>query len=69
MTVPTAETAKLLQFLAAEMCPDFQVEHSRQGVEKAMIEGDGRLRNGAFEEAARWYSKGVWLVDSKKITD
>eukprot|EP00972_Heterocapsa_arctica_P007923 1156418-Heterocapsa_arctica.AAC.1 len=38
-------------------------------MEKAMTEGDGRLRQGAFEEAVRWYSKGIWLVISKKITD
>eukprot|EP00972_Heterocapsa_arctica_P060839 8973390-Heterocapsa_arctica.AAC.2 len=67
MAEEAAPAAK--ETVSSKECPDFEVEHSRQGVEKAKNEGNSLLTKGSLEEAVRWFSKGPWLVDSKMVTD
>merc|ERR1712232_817262 len=52
-----------------EMFPEIVVEHSRQGIEKAKSHANTLFSQGSLEESVRWFSKGVWLVESKRVTD
>merc|ERR1740129_2472207 len=53
----------------ADMFPDISIECSRQGVEKGKDQGNALFAKGSTEESVRWFSKCIWLMDSKRVPD
>merc|ERR1712060_705880 len=52
-----------------DIFPDIKIEVSRQGIENAKAHANNLFSQGSFEESVRWFSKAVWLVESKQIGD
>jgi len=54
---------------SSDQWPDIAIEHSKAGIEKGKNEANSLFSRGAIEEAVRWFSKCLWLVNSKKVAD
>ncbi|CAK0800777.1 unnamed protein product, partial [Prorocentrum cordatum] len=57
------------QECAPEPSADIQIEASRQGVDKAKQKANSLFAQGQLEESIRWFTKCIWLVDSKRVAD
>jgi tetratricopeptide (TPR) repeat protein len=51
----------------SEEYPDIKIDHTQEGVEKAKNHANSLFAAGKFQEAARWFSKCLWLVSSKHV--
>merc|ERR1740130_1981548 len=49
------------------MHPDINIECSKQGIEKGKDKANSLFAQGSLDEAVRWFSKCIWLVESKKV--
>jgi tetratricopeptide (TPR) repeat protein len=49
--------------------PDLSMDHTKSGVEKAREQANALFSKGFFEEASRWFSKCISLIDSEQISD
>eukprot|EP00927_Polykrikos_kofoidii_P000032 TRINITY_DN10015_c0_g1_i12.p1 TRINITY_DN10015_c0_g1~~TRINITY_DN10015_c0_g1_i12.p1 ORF type:complete len:1536 (+),score=338.32 TRINITY_DN10015_c0_g1_i12:699-5306(+) len=53
----------------APLHPDIDIECSRQGLEKAKDKANALFAQGSLEESVRWFSKCIWLIESKCVVD
>ena len=53
--------------IAAEPAPDINMEHISHDVENAKRKANGFFSQGNFEDAVKWFSKGICLVESNKV--
>jgi len=53
----------------SDQFPDLKIECTWKGLEKAKDHANGLFSKGSTEEAVRWFSKCIWLVDSNRIED
>merc|ERR1712151_1221372 len=52
-----------------ELYPDIKVEATKQGIEKGKDKANSLFAQGNLEESVRWFSKCIWLSESKKPSD
>eukprot|EP00929_Paragymnodinium_shiwhaense_P099033 TRINITY_DN605_c0_g1_i1.p1 TRINITY_DN605_c0_g1~~TRINITY_DN605_c0_g1_i1.p1 ORF type:complete len:2835 (-),score=990.43 TRINITY_DN605_c0_g1_i1:163-8667(-) len=66
---PAAAAAVVDKKAAQELYPDLKIECSKEGMEKAKNTANSLYAKGNVEEAIRWFSKCIWLVDNKNPKD
>eukprot|EP00932_Pfiesteria_piscicida_P002905 SRR837773.12823.p1 GENE.SRR837773.12823~~SRR837773.12823.p1 ORF type:complete len:597 (+),score=136.54 SRR837773.12823:113-1792(+) len=49
--------------------PELEVETSVAGIESAKAKATAHFSQGRLDLAVRWFSKAIWLVDSKQVED
>merc|ERR1719428_373584 len=52
-----------------ELLPDIKVELSSKGIEKGKDQGNSLFSKGSTDEAIKWFSKCLWLLENKKVKD
>merc|ERR1719201_1833351 len=52
-----------------ELLPDIKVELSSKGIEKGKDQGNSLFAKGSTDEAVKWFSKCIWLIEMKKVSD
>merc|ERR1719327_1692113 len=52
-----------------ELLPDIKVELSSKGIEKGKDQGNSLFSKGSTDEAVKWFSKCIWLIEMKKVKD
>jgi tetratricopeptide (TPR) repeat protein len=52
-----------------ELLPDIKVELSSKGIEKGKDQGNSLFSKGSTDEAVKWFSKCIWLIEMKKVSD
>ena len=52
---------------SAEPYREIKIEHSKHGADKARVEASRLLSKGRVEEAEKWFTKGLWLVESEEV--
>jgi len=50
-----------------EVFPELRIEFTRSGVEKAREQANALFSKGSIEEAARWFTKCLWLIESGQV--
>merc|ERR1719183_2368953 len=65
-----AETKKVPKAASPkELLPDIKVELTSKGIEKGKDQGNSLFAKGATDDAVKWFSKCIWLIDTKKVKD
>merc|ERR1719409_2538225 len=54
---------------AADPYPDISIDCSKSGIEKGKDKANSLFSQGSVSESVRWFSKCIWLVDTKKPKD
>lgn len=51
-----------------DILPDLIIEQTQSGVEKAREHANALFSKGSVEEASRWFSKCLWLIESGQVS-
>lgn len=51
-----------------EPMPDIVIELSKKGIEQAKNQANALFSQGALDESVRWFSKALWLLESRRVT-